>query len=70
MILNFVLTKPNPRGAAAVVSPVKVTLIPAKDGEGTDEDVTPVRVAEEAAPPRFRRPALWVREMLGGRRGL
>ena len=53
-----------------MVSPVKVTLTPAKDGEGTDEDVTLVRVAEEAAPPRFRRPALWVREMLGGRRGL
>ena len=38
MILNVVLTKPFPRAAAVtvavVVSPVKETLTPAKDGEG------------------------------------
>jgi hypothetical protein len=45
---------------------VKVTQTPAKDGEGTGEDVTLVPAAEEAAPRRGR-PALclWVRELLG-----
>ena len=56
--------EPFPRAVAAVVSPAKVSLTPAKDGEGTDEDVTLVRAAEEAAPRRGR-PAMWVRELLG-----
>ena len=47
-----------------MVSPVKVTLTPAKDGEGTDKVVTLVRAAQEAAPRRGR-PPLWVRELLG-----
>ncbi len=34
------------------MSPVKVTLTPAKDGEGTDEVVTLVRAADEAAQRR------------------
>ncbi len=47
-----------------VVSPVKVALTLAKDGEGTDEVVTLVLAAQEVAPRRGR-PPLWVRELLG-----
>jgi hypothetical protein len=53
-----------PAGVAAVVSPVKVTLTPAKDGEETDEDVNLVRAAEEVAS-RLGCLALWARELLG-----
>ena len=65
-LLRLLLTEPFPRVAAEpVVSPVKVALTPAKDGEGTDEVVTQVRAAEEATGGRGERPKAWQAAAVG-----